>query len=126
MDALFPFRFPPAVGALGQPVGQTAIPELSAVESPAKSAATGKIGDGKIFSSKSTKQCEFARASAASTRSDRSQRLICIPSSTTRSGGMPKYWVADRELREMKEKSALRHRNILLSPVVSSVSRPRK
>jgi len=36
------------------------------------------------------------------------QRSICIPSSTTRSGGMPKYCVAERELREMNEKRALR------------------
>ena len=54
------------------------------------------------------------------------QRLICMPSSTTRSGGMPKYWVADRELREMNEKSAFRQRSMGLPPAVKRVSRPRK
>ena len=57
-------------------------------------------------------------------RRERSQRSICMPSSTTRSVGKPKYAVAGRALREVNAKSALRQRIILAVPVVSSVSRP--
>ncbi len=53
-------------------------------------------------------------------------KSICIPSSTTRPGGKPKYVVAGRAFREMNENKVLRQVIIGALPVVSNVSRPRK
>ena len=55
----------------------------------------------------------------------RHQRSICIPSSTTRPGGKPKYVVAGRAFREINENSVLRHFIIGAAPLVKSVSRPK-
>ena len=49
----------------------------------------------------------------------------CMPSSTTRFGGMPKNAVAGRALRERKAKSDLRQCHIPPLRPVSRVSRPR-
>jgi hypothetical protein len=68
----------------------------------------------------------YGFAHDAATRNDQRYKLICIPSSTTLSAGIPKYWVADRAFREMKEKRVFLQRNIVLSPEVSKVSRPKK
>ena len=54
----------------------------------------------------------------------RCQNSICAPSSTTRSGGMRKYSVAERALRDMSANSFFRHLHIR-GPVGMSRSRPR-
>jgi len=53
------------------------------------------------------------------------QSSICVPSSSTRLGGIEKNAVADCALRERKANRDLRHRHIFEGPVVSRVSRPR-
>ena len=50
---------------------------------------------------------------------------ICVPSSTTRSGGMSKYATAEMAFRDIAAKRALRHRDMPGLVVVISVSRPR-
>lgn len=53
------------------------------------------------------------------------QSSICVPSSTTRFGGIWKNMLAGRALRDRNTKSDLRHCAISPRPVVSRVSRPR-
>ena len=54
------------------------------------------------------------------------QSSICVPSSTTRPGGIPKNAVAERALRIIRMNSFFRQIDMRAGPFGSSCSRPRK